>query len=69
MSALGEGTWGLTPEFDRLSERLFAIAQKQGVLLSMRIRRPRVRPVRVTYDREARVVPKAKPAKKKAAKK
>ena len=36
-------TWGLTAEFDKLVGRLFAIANKQGVLLLVRVRRPRAK--------------------------
>lgn len=38
-----EDSWGLTVEFDKLVGRLFAIANKQGVLLSVRVRRPRAK--------------------------
>lgn len=38
-----DDTWALTAEFDKLCARLFAIANKQGVLLSVRIRRPRAK--------------------------
>jgi hypothetical protein len=41
VKALDGGTWGIGEEFDRLSERLFEIAEREGRLLSMRLRRPR----------------------------
>jgi hypothetical protein len=64
VSALDGGIWGLGAEFDQLSERLFAIAQQEGRLLSMRVRRPR-KPARFLIERS---VTDKLPAKKKAAK-
>lgn len=43
-----EDTWGLTAEFDKLCARLFAIANKQGVMLTVRVRRPRAKPAKKT---------------------
>lgn len=50
-------SWGLGAEFDRLSERLFNLAGKAGVRLSMRVRKHPTKLICV------------KPAKKKRARK
>jgi hypothetical protein len=64
VKALDGGTWGLGEEFDRLSERLFELAEEKGVLLSVRVRKHAARGA-VVEDENGRIVGRLRVAAKK----